>query len=82
MRSFPRSIGLGILTQALSSLIVSLREPLPGEWLWLRWLRTLVEHPLRGALGLGLLYWALGAHSGAYEGPNSGQTKPFEADPD
>lgn len=82
MRSLPRSMGLGILTLALASLLVSLLEPLPGEPLWIRWLRTLVEHPLRGALGLGLLHWALGSDARAFESPNSGPTQSLGTGPD
>ena len=43
----------------LFALLARARPPQPGEGPGLRWLRMLAEHPVRGALALGLVLWAL-----------------------
>ncbi len=39
--------------------LTALAPPEPGEGSTLRWLRKVVEHPVRGGLALGLVLWAL-----------------------
>jgi len=63
---------LGGLTWMGIALVVERVHPEAGEGLCLRWLRKLVEHPIRGSLALALALLALRRSPRAAEAPVRG----------
>jgi hypothetical protein len=70
---------LGGLVQLAAGWGTAIEPPSAGEPLPWRWLRTLAEHPVRGALGSTLLVWGLLGGRGPTPGTRAGTGQRVES---